>query len=370
MKESKILSISLSNSVVYVTYFFLFITSSIIYYYTFVNDKGFVYEPILGWINPVNIHDHYVYLEYINKISNITELFGLNNNLGISIIYYLSYEIFFVFGFQLKFEALALIVNLSILLLALKSYINVLNLFGMPRHYAITFFFMSSLIYFAQLINKDSFTIFILIKAVELAKKEKWFRYGFLAFFALFIRFQLPVLLMVYIYMVIKNKKPINTFFLLYISSSLLNGYLAKYQTNFFNEKTLSDGVSYFIYQLNLKYYIGSLLFNPLRVIQYLYDTILSFNYVNDNGEVDVSRLKNIPQLLVLILYIPFIVNCFINYKKRMHGDEKFFLAMIISFFLVWLFNPTINQRYFICILPILQLLGLQQLYKFRKDFK
>lgn len=370
MKHCKILSFSISNSVAYFLYFVLFTSACLLYYVVFVSNKGFVYEPVVGWLNPVNIHDHYVYLDYINNINNVEQLFGLNNNLGIALVYYLGHKLVSLFGYDIQYEVLALLINVLILLLALKTYINLVKLFGMPQYYVITFFFLTSLVYFSQLINKDSFTILIFLKAIELSKKKHWLRYMVLITLSLFIRFQLPVLLIVYAYMVVKNKKPLKEILLLYIASSLLNGYLAKYQTHFFNERTLSDGLSFFVYQLNIKYYIGSLLFNPLRVIQYLYDTLLSFDFINEDYKIDVSRLKNIPQLFILFLYFPFIINCFVKYKKKMHGDERFFMAIIVSFFLIWLFNPTINQRYFICVLPIFQLLGLFQLYKFRKGYK
>lgn len=354
----------------YGLYFCLFCSVCIIYYLTFVNGYGFVYEPISGWINPVNIHDHYIYLDYIEKIDNLEDLFGLNNNLGISIIYYLLHQFIYLLGFDIKYEVLALVINLAVLLAVLSSYINIVKLFGLPGYYGLTFFFMTSLVYFSQLINKDSFTILIVLKAIELAKNKHWRNYILLIGLSVFIRFQLPALLLLYAFIVYRQEKQLFRIAGTYILLSLINGFLAKYQTEFFNESTLSDGLSYYVYQLNLKYYIGSIIFNPLRVMQYFYDVLLSFNFIDSDYKIDVSRLKNIPQLFTMILLLPFAVLSVINFRSSLKGDERYFLNMLFCFFIIWLFNPTINQRYFICFLPILQLLSLTRYYNFRRKFQ
>lgn len=351
----------------YGLFFCFFCSACIIYYLTFVSGYGFVYEPINGWINPVNIHDHYIYLDYIEKIDNIEELFGLNNNLGISIIYYTLHVFFLMFGLEIKYEVLALVVNLLVLLAVLSSYLNIIKLFGLPRYFGLTFFFMTSLIYFSQLINKDSFTILIVLKAIEHAKNRYWKKYFLLIGLSVFIRFQLPALLLLYAFIVCRQEKQLSRIVGAYIVMSLINGFLAKYQTEFFNESTLADGLSYYVYQLNLKYYIGSIIFNPLRVIQYFYDVFLSFNFIDSNYNVDVSRLKNIPQLFTLIILLPFSIISIVNFRSSLQRNDRYFLNMLFCFFIIWLFNPTINQRYFICFLPILQLLSLERYYYFRR---
>ncbi|WP_226991960.1 hypothetical protein [Cronobacter condimenti] len=226
---------------------------------------------------------------------------------------------------------------------------------------------MTPLIYFAQLINKDSFTILIVLLAVSFSISKKWGSFFILVLLSALIRFQLPALLLLYFFFIIGNKKHLLKFLIAYVFLSLINGVLAKYQTEFFNESTLSDGMSYLVYNINRNYYIGSLLLNPIRAIQYVHDAIISFNFIEDNG-IDVGRFKNIPQVLFLFFLSPFIINSIINYKFYMGQKEKYLLAMINAFFGIWLFNPTINLRYFILFFPVLQILGLSMYMNFKRS--
>ncbi|EMA4137316.1 hypothetical protein U3A98_000968, partial [Cronobacter turicensis] len=181
--------------------------------------------------------------------------------------------------------------------------------------------------------------------------------------------FQLPALLLLYLFFITGKKNHIVKFIVAYVLLSLANGVLAKYQTEFFNESTLSDGMSYLVYTLNRNYYIGSLLLNPIRAIQYVHDAIISFDFI-DGYQVDVGRFKNIPQVIFLMSLSPFIINAIVNYNVYMNQKEKYLLAMINAFFGIWLFNPTINLRYFILFFPVLQILGLSMYINFKKQMR
>lgn len=341
--------------------FFVFCIICFIYFWLFAYNTGFTYEPISGWINPVNIHDHYVYLSYIDDIESSGDwitLSGLNNNFGISLIYYCLHSILEFIGIDISYEALALIVNLLILMYALKIYSLIIYKIGLHPAWALTYFIMSPLIYFAQLINKDSFTILIILLAISFAISGQWKHLLMLTLLSVLIRFQLPALLILYVLFILGKKNHIIRFIGAYVLLSLINGVLAKYQIDFFNESTLSDGMSYLVYSLNRNYYIGSLLLNPIRAIQYVHDALISFDFI-DGKLVDVGRMKNIPQLIFLLFLTPFLINAIINYNTYMGKKEKYLLAMIVAFFGIWLFNPTINLRYFILFFPVLQILGI-----------
>lgn len=350
-------------------FFFCFLLSCYCYYSFFVVGKGFTYEPVEGWLNPVNIHDHYVYLNYIDQIkysSDWLSLAGLNNNFAISLLYYSLHSALSFVGVDISYEALALAVNITIIYLSFRVYFELVRLLQLPIHYGISFFFCTSLIYFAQLINKDSFTILILLLSVKYALQSRWRSFLWILPLSLFIRFQLSALIFVFLFFTTAQKKHVKRFILAYVALSLVNGYLAKYQTLFFNESTLSEGMSYIIYSANINYYIGSLLLNPIRVFQYIYDVLLSFDFISD-GMIDVSRLKNVPQVIMLLIFSPFIAHAWLNYSTFMNSREKALISMINAFFGVWLFNPTINARYVILVFPILQLLALSVFNKYKK---
>lgn len=350
-------------------FFIVFCISCFIYFLLFAYNTGFTYEPIPGLINPVNIHDHYVYLGYIEEMQSSGDLItlsGLNNNFGISLIYCFIYSALSAIGIEVSYETLALIVNLIVLMYALKIYSLIIYKLGLHPAWSLTYFAMSPLLYFAQLINKDSFTILIVLLAISYSISSQWKQFCFLVILSMLIRFQLPALLLLYLIFIFGNKHHLKKFILAYVSLSLINGVLARYQIDFFNESTLSDGMSYLVYSLNRNYYIGSLLLNPVRAIQYLHDMLISFDFV-DGAMIDVGRIKNIPQIIFLIFLSPFIVNGFMNYRSYMNQKEKYLLAMIVAFFGIWLFNPTINLRYFILFFPVFQILGICMYVNFKR---
>ncbi|EPN1930364.1 hypothetical protein ACTV70_001889 [Cronobacter dublinensis] len=358
-------------SLIFRYYLFLFLCfGSFLYYLLFVSDKGFTYEPIKGWLNPVNIHDHYVYLSYIENIESTGDwisLSGLNNNFGISLIYYFIHGFLSFIGIEISYEALSLIVNLFILLLSLRVYSSIIYKLGLDLTFTLTFFLMTPLIYFAQLINKDSFTILIILLSIKYSLDKQWKSFIILTVLSVMIRFQLPALLLLYLFFIVGKNRHILKFLIAYIILSLANGVLAKYQTEFFNESTLSDGMSYLVYSLNRNYYIGSLILNPVRAVQYIHDALISFDFFDSDG-IDVGRLKNVPQVIFLIFLSPYIINAIFNYSFYMNRKEKYLLAMINAFFGIWLFNPTINLRYFILFFPVLQMLGISMYVNFKQQ--
>ncbi|ALB55508.1 hypothetical protein BN136_1079 [Cronobacter universalis NCTC 9529] len=358
---------------IFLYYIFLFFClGCFIYFLFFVYDKGFTYEPIKGWLNPVNIHDHYVYLSYIEDIESSGDwitLSGLNNNFGISLLYFFFHHILDSLDINISYESLSLIVNLVVLLFSLKTYASIIYKLNLDITFAFTFFLMTPLVYFAQLINKDSFTILIILLAIKFSLEQHWKSFLVLMLISALIRFQLPALLMLYLFFILGNKKHIVRFIVAYVFLSLANGVLAKYQTEFFDESTLSDGMSYLVYSLNRSVYVGSLLLNPVRAVQYIHDAIISFDFIDGDG-IDVGRFKNIPQVTFLIFLSPFILNSILNYEFYMNQKEKYLLAMINAFFGIWLFNPTINLRYFILFFPVLQILGLSMYANFKKQGK
>ena len=362
-----------NNNLIFFSRYYLFLIfciSSIIYFNLFAYDTGFTYEPIKGWINPVNIHDHYIYLWYIENIEttgDLISLSGLNNNFGISLIYYGINSALQLIGISANYEMLSLVINLIVLLFALKAYSSIIAKLGLNSVWTLTFFIMSPLLYFAQLINKDSFTILIILLAIDYSISQHWKRFYLITILSVLIRFQLPALLMLYLFFIKGKKHHVIRFILVYVFLSVINGILAKYQIDFFNESTLSDGMSYIVYSLNRNYYIGSLLLNTIRAIQYVYDALISFDFI-DGSVIDVGRMKNIPQVVFLMLLSPFILNAILNYRLYMGKKEKYLLAMIVAFFGIWLFNPTINLRYFILFFPVLQILGICMYINFRKN--
>ncbi|WP_337222569.1 hypothetical protein [Vibrio alginolyticus] len=331
----------------------------VVYFFTFSYNMPFDYEPVEGYLYPTNTHDNYVYVREANNISRGIENIGFNNNFGIAFIYSSIFEFFGSFGLNLKYDVLSLWVNCFLILACFITYKKIIKLLGLPYYYVFSFFLFSSLIYFAQLINKDIFTIFIILKGVEFAVKGRKKSFFVLALLSVFVRIQLPVFfVMLGFFSFFKTKKYTFWLFFTYTFFALVNGFFAKYQGMFISEETLSDGLSYWVYYLNYNYYVGSFLLNPLRVIQYFYGYLLSFDFIVGD-KLDVSRIKDLPQLLLFLYSVPYFVLAFLNYNRSMNDDRlRVLMSCILSFFLVWLLNPSVSPRYLINFLPIITLIS------------
>lgn len=340
--------------------FILFTVSCFFYFQAFSFGNVLDYEPVPGFFYPVNTHDHLVYFDNFRKIISDNLSLSINNNIGIAYIYYFLYLILSAFLGDVSIYYLSFWFNVIVLLFCFFSYRRIILEFGFKSKVSLTFFFLTFLIYFSQLINKDALTILISLQAVLYLKNKSVFKYFLLVVFSFFVRFQLPAFLFLCWFLSHGKKNHLFILIGVYIFLSLINGFLSKYQTHFLSQSTLGSGLSYLVFSFNQKYYIGSLLFNPFRVVQYFQDYYKSILFVMDDG-IDVSRLKNIPHLIYFTFILPYLIRAYLKYPSRMKTDMKYLLSVGVSFFLIWLFNPTINSRYFICFLPIFQIIALYE---------
>lgn len=336
--------------------FFVFCSCSVFYYLFFIEPSVYTHEPIYGYFYPANIIDHSIY--YNNYLSVKDEVLNLDgiNNIGIAIVYYFYFGFLEYVGIDVVPEKMALILNLFVFFLCFISFKKIIRKLGLNVSTTWLFVFNSSFWYFSQLINKDVFTILILFKLIEYSIDKRIISLIILFVFSFLIRIQMPALILVYLYF-IHSKPSIKNFMIVYIIISIINGYISRYQTMFIGQETLADGISSIIYNLNVNFGIGSLLLNPVRLIQSFYSIFDSFNFEYRYG-IDVSKIKNIPQLIVFMLLIPFVLKCFYHYEYYMGTKVKHVMAIAPSFFLVWFFNPTINSRYIMLIIPFLILVG------------
>ncbi|BCO13070.1 hypothetical protein RIMD111065_14260 [Aeromonas hydrophila] len=335
------------------------------YYAYFVASSIDTHEPVYGYFYPANIIDHYIYYNnYLDFKTSSINLDGVNN-IGIAILYYYYFGFLECIGIDVAPEVATLILNLFVFFLCFISFKRIVIKLGLDVSVTWLFVFNSSFWYFAQLMNKDVFTIFILFKIVEYSMAKKMMSVFAIFVFSMMIRVQIPALILVYLFL-IHTKPSIKNFTAVYVIISLFNGYISRYQTIFIGQETLADGFSSLVYSLNVKYGIGSLFLNPLRLVQSLYSVFDSFDFVYRYG-VDVSKLKNIPQVMILIILLPYILKCFYHYKYYMNTKIKYVIALIPSFFLIWFLNPTINSRYVMLIVPFLTLIGVFY-FKYRRD--
>lgn len=311
----------------------------------------FVYNTDL--FNYQNFFDHEVYWNTLNKIKseglNVT---SLNNDLGISLLYILFIKLFSIFGIT-NISDISFCVNIITLFLVYKLYTDICNIINLKGKTWLFFFLEFQLLYFVQLINKDLFTIlfFLIVLKLLLIKKYKEIIFWSVLFF--FVRIQLLVFGLLVLFLSYGNFK--KRVIISYVITSLIGGYTAV-NGNLISKESMGSGFGSFVMTINSEYYyLGNLLLNPFRILQFFLDIFLSFNIYTD-GKIDVAKILRIPILIVLAFHLKYLMY-FFKRGFTLNNQLMAITVVIISFFLTWLMNPTVNARYIMLIVPILIIL-------------
>lgn len=331
-------------------FFILFILLCVIYYfgcnYFFVNFP-YIY-------NYSNLHDHLIYLNNISNIDQGNILLSLNNDFGIAFIYKYIIFCFNFFGIN-DIELIAFIFNLLTVIIIFRNYLKVCDKLDLTGFTKFLFFLGLQILYFTQLINKDLLTLlfFTLILKWLLNKN-----YKFIILFSIFffvVRIQLLIFGIITIYLSFGNFK--RRFIYSYIFTSIL-GAIISVKSELISDESMGSGFSMFLIEFNRNFfYTGYLIFNPLRVLQFIMDIFMSFNIYTD-GLIDVSKVLRIPLLIGILFLFKQFVYSINNFRVVNDSKVKQIFIILISFSLTWLMNPTINARYVMLIVPFILLFG------------
>ena len=329
-----------------------FVLLCITYYiaYSTVLDGNRLFE------NFVNLHDHDVYLMNIDLVKGGDSLFELANDKGIASVYLFLSQVF-PFLATPDMALLAFIFNCAILVISYKVYGNITYELSLGLVAKLSFFANLSFLYFAQLINKDMATIFIFLFCAYAGMRGWHWHLLLLIPFAAFVRIQLVIFILIFIF-IASAKKIGPRFWLVYIFTSLLAAYLSVY-FSIIGEDSLGDGFSAYLVNLNNELLIGYLLFNPIRVLQFIFDAYLSFDFFTESGAIDVAKILRLPQLLLLGALAPHFYTLCTRWSSYSKSIARPLVIVILAYTCTWLMNPTVNARYVMLVTPILVLLGL-----------
>ena len=304
----------------------------------------------------VNRHDHNVYLLNIDLVKEGSSLFELANDKGIASIYiFLSKALPFLVTTDMML--ISFIFNITILLLNYWIYGKISDKLNLGLIGRLSFFVNLSLLYFAQLINKDMLTILLFLLATYAGMIGRHWHLLLLIPFAAFIRIQLVIFILIFIFLA-SAKKISPRFWVVYIFTSLLAAYLSVYFP-IIGEDSLGDGFSAYVVNLNNEHLIGYLLFNPIRVFQFIFDAYLSFDIYTESGTIDFAKLLRLPQLILLSVLAPYFYKLYTRWRIYSKSMSRSLVIIILAYACTWLMNPTINARYVMLVTPILVLLGL-----------
>lgn len=315
----------------------------------------------------INLHDHEVYLSAIELVRQGEVAYEFSNDLGIALVYhYIS--LLLPSTSDPDFTRISLFFNCFVLCLCYFFHSHICRRLGLGASGKATFFVNTSFLYFSQLINKDLLTILVFLIAIDCGLNRRLRVLILLIPLAALIRQQLVVFLIIFVALMPPGRMwP--RLVLFYIVTSVSAGILSVF-ASIIGEESLGSGLSAFIVNFNRDYYVGYLIFNPIRVVQFLFDAYASFNIWNDGGGIDTARLLRLPQLILLAVLSPYLFRVFYYFKYWMHTPARPLITCIVAYLLTWLMNPTINARYVMLITPVLILCSLYARRMTRKSVR
>ena len=301
----------------------------------------------------LNSHDHGVYVATIDAIARYGVEYGLNNDFGIAAIY-LALSDVFPWLVNANYTVISFAFNACVLVACYWLWSRICTHYGLGMGGRAAFFVNTSLIYFMQLINKDMLTVFTFLLAVHLGatRRHVWLLLALPLVFL--VRQQLAVFTVLFIYFM-SSARPQKRMLLAYVITSLVAGVLSVY-ASVIGEDSIGEGLNAYLLQLNMQYYVGYLLFNPVRVLQYLVDAYASFQIFSITGGVDVAKILRLPTLVLLVRPLSTIVT---RFGPCLQSPLKPLVVTVVAYLLAWLMNPTVNARYVVLILPVLILFAL-----------
>lgn len=339
------------NSFIYYNFMFFYILLSTVYFYIFAYDISDYVDSEGFFQRALNMHDHLVYFNNFNLIKDNRVVLALNNDFGIAYLYYI-FSYFYPID-ETNIAYISYLFNLCIFNLCAYLYFKITTNLQLKLSSKIIFFAGFQFFYFMQLINKDMLNIFILLLLIHLIMKGYIYKLLVLIPFVALVRLQLVFLIFIILFLLIFKKRYFLTLFIIYVITSIFSAYLSS-KLNFIGEDSLEGGFSAFIFYINSSYfYMGNLIFNPFRILQFFQDIFLSFKFfTNDNG-VDMAKILRLPLLLICIYYIKYIFYYIRDYAFWIKTKIAPVQVMIISYVILLLMNPTINARYVMLIMPI-----------------
>lgn len=326
------------------------------YYFAFAENMN-AYDGDTGFFQfALNSHDHYVYLLNIDLLRGNDGFFELANDKGIAQIY-IFLSALFPFLVNADLTLISLFFNCLVILFCYWIYANICDQLNLGSLGKLSFFANLSLIYFAQLINKDALTILVFLLAVQCGIRGRLFWLMMLLPVFLLVRLQLVIFVLIFAFLMASNR-PWPRIIFLYVVTSLVAGLLSVF-ASIIGEESLGGGFNAYIVSFNQNYYIGYLLFNPLRVLQYAIDVFASFSFATETGGVDTAKLLRLPQLLVLLLLLKPLSTLITRFSYWLQTPARSLVLVIVAYLLTWLMNPTVNARYVMLVTPILVLFAL-----------
>jgi hypothetical protein len=200
------------------------------------------------------------------------------------------------------------------------------------------------IIYYSQLIGKDALYTAALYLLLFLYLKRNRFLIVFAGVLFTPIRVQtllLAGLLLIYLH---RTFSPGLRLAMVYIVTVIVGTYALNFSSIIGAEPELGSGVTNLIFNLNRSYLLGTLLLNPVRILQYCLQYIEFSVRALFDGRFTVDHLS-IPFLIYFLFNIRHIVKAFSNFRNPVGAFFLINLMLILA-------QPLVNLRYFAVLIP------------------
>lgn len=308
-----------------ISYYFIFVEPDS---YKQVGDKYFSYA---------YTGDYLAYSHIFDSIREGSWKYVLDQNFWITYFYVHLGELV-----NVDENILSLIINIILFILSYYFIVKICVRADLSTKYLYLFFLNPQLIYYSQTINKEPPTLFFVVVLAFFLISNKRYMFFVAMFMAAMLRHQL-VIYAFFLYFLFGSKKYKLRVFYAYIISALG---AAIYSTMYDAGAIENSRFVMFVYELNTNYYIGNLIFAPVKLVQWVYDQLFSIIFIDVGGEINLYYLRDVVAIAFIAIFFSKLLRLFLNIEKYSKYGERVFLSMVISYVFMLLINPMIHQRY------------------------
>ncbi len=392
MFTKKINTVTIVSAILFFSISFIYFLNFTIYYDLWRNypeNSNFFYYPLNtdftkllmpALENLINIRDNngLSFNDIVNNKFYATEIKSLNYETLYSYrgvqqagIYYFysAFIILYLDNFTYGILGLSFVLNSLLVVVSYNFFCKILNHVSINNSYSYLFFFNPLLIWYSQGLNKEIILITLILGFIYFFLKKNKIQLVLTICLIYLIRWQLLLALpIIYIFFKFKNKgfmilgayifTSILATYIYHESSGIITSDYSSLKEDYITVHSINTGLSTFIFDLNNNYYIGNLIFNPIRAIQYFYDQMRTLAFYNVNNKIDLYYLSNIIINLYILFNIKILYKIIISYKHYVYTPLGIIVYLLISMFLIVLMSPIIQARYLAPMLyPILILI-------------
>ncbi|HBU09080.1 MAG TPA: hypothetical protein DEA99_07935 [Candidatus Omnitrophica bacterium] len=352
----------------------LFIILNIVYLNVFAMNSQMWWEDenaSTQFYFPLNLDQEKAYIPYMAMMEDGTYVNRISNSAGISHIYYALKKLT---GFSYEdIPWVSFLINNLFIILCYRYFVKIGLQLGLEMRYRWLFFINPALIYYSQLINKEIFTLFFTLAFTYYLGRKQSLKVLLYACFAFIVRMQmLPVgILAIWLH---RRRNYIWSLVIIYIITSLAGPVLLPQDidmdTSSWMRADNTPGMVLLVQSLNQKYYIGSLILNPIKIVQYAFDQLRCIFFIMDDGRIDLYKFRDVLFTLTLAYLISPIMRLTTHFRTYINTPCRPLITVTCTFMLVLLVNPMVHSRYLFPISYNLVLLAVFVIQELKKTAK